>query len=91
MKTIAIVTFPLGNISPEENIKVTESLKESLPDYNVIAFGSSLVNKISIEFFSPELQQSKDGDCWVSSGNVTIDAQTVKTVLDKYNSVAQKR
>ena len=91
MKTIAVVTFPLGNISAEENSRVTESLKESLPDYNVIAFGSSLVEKISIEFFSPELQQSKDGSCWVSSRKVTIDAETVKSVLDKYNGIIKSR
>lgn len=56
MKTIAVVTIPLGNMTPEQNSNVTTSIKESLPDYNVIVFASSRAEKILIEFYSPELQ-----------------------------------
>lgn len=60
MKTIAVVTIPFGNMTPEQNSNATTSIKESLPDYDVIVFASSRSEKISIEFFSPELQAKEN-------------------------------
>lgn len=54
-KTIAVVRLPFYNL--EHQIKVKENLEPKLGDYIVVFEFSQRYEKLTIDFYSPELQK----------------------------------
>lgn len=57
MKTIAVVRLPYYEVSDHKEIR--EQLESRLPDYSVLLDFSTANEKLTIDFFSPELQAGK--------------------------------
>lgn len=88
MKTIAVVRLPFAQ--QEWADKVKENIDQKLSDYIVLYEFSSNNERTTIEFFSPELQQSlKQEPCGIRNYTI-IDTEKMMEGVNGINSVNRR-
>ena len=88
MKTIAVVTIPMGfNNDPFIYDKISSNIKEILSDYAVLINSSLEVKEITIKFFSPELQEGKYKDNLSGGVSVVIDKTELERTINRVKRI----